>query len=53
MAMIKDKDIKKGNIDFRYVNNVVAVKWVDNRGVTVVLVHVLRNVIKYQQLHVE
>ena len=36
MAMIKDKDMKRGNIDFRYVNNVVAVKWFDNRGVTVV-----------------
>ena len=33
--MKKDKDMKRGDIDFQYANNVVAVKWFDNRGVTV------------------
>ena len=50
MAIMKtDKDMKRGNIDSQYANNVVAVKWFDNRGV----VHVLRVAIKHQQLHVE
>ena len=35
--MKKDKDMKSGDIDFRYTNNVVAVKWFDNRGVTMVV----------------
>ena len=34
--MKKDKDMKRGDVDFQYTNNVVAVKWFDNRGVTVV-----------------
>ena len=34
--MKKDKDIKRGDIDFQYANNVVAVKWFDNCGVTMV-----------------
>ena len=34
--MKKDKDIKRGNINFQYVNNVVAVKWFDNHRVTMV-----------------
>ena len=34
--MKKDKDMKRGDIDFQYANNVVAVKWFDNRGVTMV-----------------
>ena len=28
---------KRGDIDFQYANNVVAVKWFDNRGVTMVV----------------
>ena len=32
--MKKDKDMKRGDIDFQYANNVVAVKLFDNRGVT-------------------
>ena len=37
MAIVKkDKDMKKGDIDFQLANNVVAVKWFDNRGVTMV-----------------
>ena len=37
MAIIKkDKDMKRDDIDFQYANNVVAVKWFDNRGVTMV-----------------
>ena len=35
-VMKKDKDMKRGNIDFQYANNVVAVKWFDNRRVTMV-----------------
>ena len=34
--MRKDKDMKRVNIDFQYANNVVAVKWFDNRAVTMV-----------------
>ena len=34
--MKKDIDIKRGDIDFQYGNNVVVVKWFDNRGVTMV-----------------
>ena len=34
--MKKDKDMKKGEIDFQYANYVVDVKWFDNRGVTMV-----------------
>ena len=34
--MKKDKDMKRCDIDFQYANNVVAVKWFDNRGVTMV-----------------
>ena len=29
----KEKDMKRGDIDFQYANNVVAVKWFDNRAV--------------------
>ena len=37
MAIIKkDKDMKRGDIDAQYANNVVAVKWLDNRGVIMV-----------------
>ena len=32
----KDNDLKRGDVDFQYANNVVAVKWFDNRGVTMV-----------------
>ena len=32
----KDKDMKRGDVDFQYADNVVAVKWFDNRGVTMV-----------------
>ena len=32
----KNKDMKRGGIDFQYANNVVAVKWFDNRRVTMV-----------------
>ena len=28
--------MKRGDVDFQYANNVVAVKWFDNRGVTMV-----------------
>ena len=34
--MAKDKDAKKGAINFQYVNNVVPVKWLDNHGVAMV-----------------
>ena len=34
--MKRDKDMKRGDIGFQYANNVVAVKWFDNRGVTMV-----------------
>ena len=36
-VMKKDKDMKTGDVDFQYANNVVAVKWFDNRGVTMVV----------------
>ena len=35
-VMKKDKDIKRSDIDFQYANNMVAVRWFDNRGVTMV-----------------
>ena len=35
-VMKKDKDMKTGDVDFQYANNVVAVKWFDNRGVKMV-----------------
>ena len=34
--MAKDKDSKKGAVNFQYVNNVVPVKWLDNHGVAMV-----------------
>ena len=34
--MKKDKDLKRSDIDFQYANNVIAVKWFDNLGVTMV-----------------
>ena len=34
--MKKDKDMKRGDIDFQYANNVVSVKWFDSCGVTMV-----------------
>ena len=32
-VMEKDNGIKRGDIDFQYTDNIVAVKWYDNRGV--------------------
>ena len=34
--MKKDKDMKRDEVYFQYANNMVAVKWFDNRGVTMV-----------------
>ena len=34
--MKKGKDMKRGDIDFQYANNVIAVKWFENRRVTMV-----------------
>ena len=34
--MKKDKDMERGDVDFQYAENVFAVKWFDNRGVTLV-----------------
>ena len=34
--MEKDKDFERGDINFQYVNNVVALKWFDNHGMTMV-----------------
>ena len=34
--MKKDKDMKRGDTDFQYANDVVPVKWFDNRKVTMV-----------------
>ena len=34
--MKKDKDMKRVDIDFQYANGLVAVKWFDNHGVTMV-----------------
>ena len=34
--MKKDNDTKRGDIDFQYANDVVAVKWFDNRKVIIV-----------------
>ena len=46
MAVMKnDKNMKRGNVDFQYANNVVAVKWFDHRGV--------KNVIRFHLFHVE
>ena len=50
--MKKDKDMKRGDVDFQYANNVVAMKSFDISGVTMV-VHVLKNVIRFQPFHVE
>ena len=37
MAIMKKyEDMKRGDIDFQYASNVVAVKWFDNGGVTMV-----------------
>ena len=33
-VMKKDNTMKRGDIDFQYADNIVAVKWYDNRGVT-------------------
>ena len=35
-VMEEDKDMKRGDVDFQYADNVVAVKWFDSRGVTMV-----------------
>ena len=32
----KDNDLKRGDVDFQYTNNVVAVRWFENRGVTMI-----------------
>ena len=56
MAIMKtDKDIKRGDIDFQYANNVVLVKWFENCEVTIVSTcNEECNICnKYQQLHVE
>ena len=34
--MKKDEDMKRGDIDFQNANYMVAMKWFDNRGVTMV-----------------
>ena len=34
--MKKDEDMKRDGIDFQYDNNVIAVKWSDSCGVTMV-----------------
>ena len=34
--MKKDKDMKRGDINFQYANNVVGVRYSDNRGVIMV-----------------
>ena len=34
--MKKDKDMKRGDINFQYANHVVGVRYSDNRGVTIV-----------------
>ena len=34
--MKKDEDMKIGDIDFQNANYMVAMKWFDNRGVTMV-----------------
>ena len=37
MAKLKnDKEMVRGDIEFQYTKNVVAVKWFDNRGVSLV-----------------
>ena len=36
VIMKKDKDMKRVDIDFQYANGLVAVKWFDNHGVTMV-----------------
>ena len=35
--MKKDNAMRRGDIDFQYADNVVAVKWYDNCAVTLVL----------------
>ena len=35
-VMKRDKDIKRGDVDFQYANNVVTVKWFENHGVPMV-----------------
>ena len=35
-VMKKDNTMKRGDIDFQYADNIVAVKWYDNRGVTLI-----------------
>ena len=35
-VMKKDNAMKRGDKDFLYADNIVAVKWYDNRGVTLV-----------------
>ena len=34
VVMKKDNAMKRGDKDFQYADNTVAVKWYDNRGVT-------------------
>ena len=29
--MKKDKDVERGDVDFQYAINIIAVKWFDNR----------------------
>ena len=37
MAIVKkDRDMKRGGIDFQYASNVIAMKWFNNRGVKTV-----------------
>ena len=35
-VMMKDNAMKRGDTDFQYADNIVAVIWYDNRGVTLV-----------------
>ena len=34
--MKKDKDVERGDVDFQYAINMIAVKWFDNRWMTMV-----------------
>ena len=34
--MKKDKDVERGDVDFQYAINIIAVKWFDNRWMTMV-----------------
>jgi hypothetical protein len=36
LKMKTDKEMKRGDIDFQYANNIAAVKWFDNRGMNLV-----------------